>query len=90
MRRIDLANKVNTKIDTIHIIEHDKAKLLDIDYINFLLNNPKQRIIDARTKLNQTRQEFAYYTNTSLSSIRRWETGGSITKQKYERLKEFI
>lgn len=68
----------------------DKLNIND-DYIAFLLDNPCEKILNARKRKKLSREKFAELLGVSDTSIRRWELGNShISRQKYERLKNFL
>ena len=68
----------------------DKININD-EYISFLLDNPCDKIIEARQKLKLSRKDFATLLGVDISSVRRWEHGyHQISRKKYERLKDFI
>ena len=61
------------------------------DYINFLLNNPCEKIRRTRKKMKLTLQQFGDLLGVSDTSVRRWEHGNcQISRKKYERLKDYI
>ena len=68
----------------------DKIKIND-DYINFLLNNPCEKIRRARKKRKLTIKEFSKLVGVNETSVRRWEHGHyNISRKKYEKLKDYI
>lgn len=61
------------------------------DYINFLLNNPCEKIRRTRKKMKLTLRQFGNLLGVSDTSVRRWEHGNcQISRKKYERLKDYI
>ena len=61
------------------------------DYIAFLLDNPCEKIIQARAKLKLSRKDFADLLGVDISSVRRWELGNHhISRKKFERLKNYL
>jgi len=61
------------------------------DYISFLLDNPREKILSIRKKKKLTRQAFADLLGVSDTSVRRWKLGNShISRKKFERLKKFL
>ena len=61
------------------------------DYINFLLDNPCEKIRRTRKKMKLTLQQFGDLLGVSDTSVRRWEHGNcQISRKKYERLKDYI
>ncbi len=68
----------------------DKINVND-DYIEFLLNNPCEKIKSARKKNKMTLKQFGELLGVSDTSVRRWEHGNqNISRKKYERLKDYI
>ena len=68
----------------------DKININD-DYIRFLLDNPCEKIRNARKKRKMTMVQFGELLGVSDTSIRRWENGNQqISRNKYERLKDYI
>lgn len=68
----------------------DKININD-EYISFLLDNPCDKIIEARQKLKLSRKDFANLLGVDISSVRRWELGNHhISRKKYERLKNLL
>lgn len=68
----------------------DKININD-EYISFLLDNPCDKIIEARQKLKLSRKDFANLLGVDISSVRRWELGNHhISRKKYERLKNYL
>ena len=68
----------------------DKININD-EYISFLLDNPCNKIIQARQKLKLSRKDFATLIGVDKSSERRWELGNHhISRKKYERLKNYL
>lgn len=67
---------------------HDKIKIND-DYVDFLLNNPCERLFNIRQEMKLTRQQFADMLDVCITSVRRWELGNSnISRIKYNKLKK--
>lgn len=68
----------------------DKININD-DYINFLLDNPCEKIRQTRKKMKLTLEQFGNLLGVSDTSVRRWEHGNhQISRKKYERLKDYI
>ena len=68
----------------------DKININD-EYIQFLLDNPCEKIRKTRKKLKMTLQQFGELLGVSDTSVRRWEHGNQkISRNKYERLKDYI
>jgi len=69
---------------------YNKVKIND-DYIEFLLNNPCEKLLTIRKKLSLTRQQFADMLGVNITSVRRWELGNhNISRTKYEQLKKYL
>jgi len=63
--------------------------IMNDDYINFLLNNPKDEIRAMRNKLGVTRPVFAKMIDMEPTAIKNWENGRcQITRASYEKLKK--
>lgn len=82
---IDLIKGIIKELDI-----EDKININD-DYISFLLDNPCEKIRNARKKRKMTMVQFGELLGVSDTSIRRWENGNQqISRKKYERLKDYI
>lgn len=67
---------------------HDKLKIND-EYIQFLLDNPCEKIKTLRKQMNMSLQAFGNLIGVSDTSVRRWEQGNShISREKYKKLKK--
>jgi len=65
----------------------DKININD-DYLEFLMDNPSEAIINFRKARNLTRKELADMMGVFATSIRDWEIGEAIiSRAKFEQLK---
>lgn len=87
---LNLENKdkqlYNVKIikDILSIIDEDKKIEINDDYLNFVLNNPGQKIRLYREKYNLNKNEFAQLIGVSRKTVRCWENESNvISKDNY-------
>ncbi|MCI9279704.1 MAG: helix-turn-helix domain-containing protein [Bacilli bacterium] len=69
---------VNLIKNIISIIDEERKIKINDDYLNFILNNPGQKIRLYREKYNLNKTEFAQLMGVSLKTVRCWEKSVSI------------
>lgn len=63
--------------------------IINDDYIEFLLNDPCEKIKSIRKQMNLSLVNFADMLQVSDTSVRRWENGNChISREKYNKLKK--
>ncbi len=70
-------------------LEIEDKLIINDDYINFLLNDPCEKIKSIRKQMNLSLVRFADMLQVSDTSVRRWENGNChISREKYNKLKK--
>lgn len=73
--------------DILSIIDEEKKIKINDDYLNFILNNPGQKIRLYREKYNLNKNEFAQLMSVSRKTVRCWENESNvISKESYYHL----
>lgn len=64
--------------DILSIIDEERKIKINDEYLNFILNNPGQKIRLYREKYNLNKNEFAQLMGVSRKTVRCWEKSASI------------
>lgn len=81
---LNLENKdklvYNTKQvkDILNIVDTENEITIKDDYLNFILNNPSEKIRLYRERHNLNKVEFAKLMNVNIKTVRCWENGNNI------------
>lgn len=71
--------------DILSIIDEEKKIKINDDYLNFILNNPGQKIRLYREKYNLNKNEFAQLMGVSRKTVKCWENESNvISKDNYK------
>ena len=62
---------INLIKDIIKELDIKDKIIINDEYVEFLLNNPCERLLDIRQNMNMTRQQFADMLDVSITSVRR-------------------